>query len=147
MKRRLKWQIVIGLLIGSFVMAFWLLIDRHAIRTYQAHVALDRYGEPSLMDPPWEGPDLVVLYRTGRYGVVCYDALRSKELHDHLSGKNGQIVTVEYETFSDFGKVRGYRLHSVDGMVQANGGIAGAAGLIASKRADGSISGGESDCW
>jgi hypothetical protein len=120
MKRRLKWRIVIGLLIGSFVMAFWLLIDRHAIRTYQAHVTLDRYGEPSLNDPPWEGPDLVVLYRTGRYGVVCYDVLRAKELHDHLPGENGQIVTVEYETFSDFGKVRGYRLHSVDGMVQAN---------------------------
>jgi hypothetical protein len=147
MKRRLKWRIVIGLLIGSFVMAFLLLIDRHAIRAYQAHVTLDRYGEPSLMDPPWKGPDLVVLYRTGRYGVVCYDVLRSKELRDHLSGKNGQIVTVEYETFSDFGKVRGYRLHSVDGMVQANGGVAGAAGLIPSKRADGSISGGESDCW
>lgn len=147
MNRSAKSLVVIAVLIVSFVIAFWLLVDRHTIRTYQAHVALDRYGEPSLMDPPWEGPDLVVLYRTGRYGVVCYDALRSKELHDQLSGKNGQLVTVEYETFSDFGKVRGYRLHSVDGTVQANGGIAGAAGIIAPKRADGSISGGESDCW
>jgi hypothetical protein len=147
LNRRVKLRVVIGGLVVSFVIAFWLLIDGHIIRTYQEHVALDRYGEPSLMEPPWEGPDLVVLYRTGRYGVVCFTALRSKELHDHLSGKNGQLVTVEYETFSNFGKVFGYRLHSVDGIAQANGGMAGAAGIISSKRADGSISGGESDCW
>ena len=147
MKRRLNRRIVTTLLIGSFVMAFWLLIDRHVRRTYQAYVALDRYGPPSVMDPPWEGPGLVVLYRTGRYGVVCYDAIRSKDLHDHLSGKNGQLVTVEYETFSDFGKVRGYMVRSVDGMTRADGSLTGAAGIIASKRADGSFSGGESDCW
>src|SRR5882724_8555286 len=130
MKRRLNWWIMIGALIDSFVMAvmaFWLLIDRHAIRTYQAHVALDRYGEPSLMDPPWQGPELVVLYRTGRYAVVCYDAIRSRDLHDHLSAKNGQLVSVEYETFSDFGKVRGYIVRSVDGMTRADGGARAAA--------------------
>jgi hypothetical protein len=147
MERRLKLRMVIAMLIGSLVMAFWLLIDRHARRTYQAYVALDRYGPPSLIDPPSEGPDLVVLYRTGSYGVVCYDAFHSKDLHDHLSAKNGQPVTVEYETFSDFGKVRGYMVHSVDGMLQANGGLAGVAGIIGSRRADGTISGGESDCW
>jgi hypothetical protein len=140
MERRVNWGIVIALLISSFVVACWLVIDRHAKRTYQVYVALDRYEE-------WEGPDVVVLYRTGRYGVVCYDALRSKDLHDHLSAKNGQLVTVEYETFSDFGKVRGYIVRSVDGMTRADGSLTGAAGIIASKRADGSFSGGESDCW
>jgi hypothetical protein len=140
MKRRVNLLIVIAVLVGSFVMAYWLLIDRHARRTYQVYVALDRYEG-------WEGPDVVVLYRTGRYGVVCYEALHSKDLHDHLSAKNGQLVTVEYETFSDFGKVRGYIVRSVDGMARADGSLTGAAGIIASKRADGSFSGGESDCW
>jgi hypothetical protein len=143
----MKRWIVTALLIGSFVMVFWLLIDRQARRTYQAYVALDRYGPPSVMDPPWQGPDLVVLYRTGRYGVVCYDVIRSKDLHDHLSAKNGQLVTVEYETFRDFGKVRGYIVRSVDGMTRADGSLTGGAGVIASKRADGSFSGGQSDCW
>jgi hypothetical protein len=81
-----------------------------------------------------------VLYRTGRYGVVCYDALHSKDLHE-------QLVTAEYETLSDFGKVRGYIVRSVDGMTRADGSLTGGAGIIASKRADGSFSGGESDCW
>jgi hypothetical protein len=40
----------------------------------------------------------------------------------------------------------GYIVHSVDGMLQANGGSAGAAGITPSRRADGTISGGESDC-
>jgi hypothetical protein len=139
MKRRgVYWRIVTVVLIGSSVMAFWLLTDRHARRTYQVHVALDRYEE-------WKGPDVVVLYRTGRDGVVCFDAFRWKDLHDHLSAKNGQVVTVEYETFSDFGKVRGYNLRSVDGMILANDNkpFTASSGVIS----DGPGSAGESDCW
>ena len=35
--------------------------------------------------------------------------------------KNGRLVTVEYDTLSDFGRVHGNNLHSVDGMILANG--------------------------
>jgi hypothetical protein len=52
---------------------------------------------------------------------VCFNAFHSKDLHDRLSAKNGKVVTVEYDTFSDFGKVRGYTVHSVDGIILANG--------------------------
>jgi hypothetical protein len=78
--------------------------------------------------------------------VVCFDAFKSKELHDRLLAKNGQPVTVEYDTASDFGKVRGCNVHSVDGMMLANGyhvfkpEVAASAGVLGnSSSAD--------DCW
>jgi hypothetical protein len=85
----------------------------------------------------------------GRNGVICYEAFHSKDLHDHLSAKNGQPVTVEYDTFSDFGRVFGYNVHSVDGMILANGyhvlrGDFAASSGVAS---EGSGSAGEDDCW
>lgn len=95
--------------------------NRVSRRAYQANVALNGKGPLGIADAPWDGPDAVVLYRTGRGGVVCFDAFHSKVLHDHLSAKNGQPVTVEYDTFSNFGKMSGYTVHSVDGMILANG--------------------------
>jgi hypothetical protein len=80
---------------------------------------------------------------------VCFNAFHSKDLHDRLSARNGQLVTVEYDTFSDFGKVRGYNVHSVDGMVLANGyhvlrdDFAASAGVAGT----GPGSAGEDDCW
>jgi hypothetical protein len=121
-------------------------------RTYQAYVALDRTGPPPINDPPWDGPDAVVLYRTGCNGVVCFDGFHSKELHDRLAAKNGQAVTVEYDILS-VGKVHAYNVHSVDGMVLANDyhvlreDLAAAAGVIGSQRADGRFEGGDADCW
>lgn len=129
------------------------LTNRFVRRTYQAYVALDGKGPLGLTDPPWDGPDAVVLYRRGRNGVVCYAAFNSKYLHDRLSGKNGQPVTVEYDTFTEFGKVVGWNVHSVNGIVLANGyhvlreDFGAAAGVLASRRDDGSYSGGEIDCW
>jgi hypothetical protein len=70
-------------------------------------------GPWGLTDPPWDGPDAVVLYRSGRKGVVCFDAFHSKDLHDRLLSMNGQPVTIENDTVSDFGKVRRYTcIHS-----------------------------------
>jgi hypothetical protein len=66
-----------------------------------------------------------------------------------LLTKNGQPVTVEYDTFSDFGRVRGYNVHSVDGMILADGyhlsgrDLAATAG-VARK---GPSSAGGDDCW
>ncbi len=154
MNRRVNWKpIAIALLVACAFVCYLLFIDRADRRTYQAYVALDGRGPRDLLDPPWDAPDAVVLYRRGRNGVVCYDGFHSKDLHDRLSAKNGQPVTVEYDTFSDLGKVRGYNVHSVDGIILANGyhvlrqDFAGSAGIVASKREDGTFSGGESDCW
>jgi hypothetical protein len=96
-------------------------VDRQERKTYQAYVALDGKGPFARTDSPSNGPNAVVLYRKGRNGVVCFDFFHSKELHDYLSPRNGLLVTVQYDTFSDFGKVRGYNVHSVDGMILANG--------------------------
>lgn len=132
------------------VVAYLLFIDRPSRRTYRAYVALDGKGPLGLTDPPWDGPDAVVLYRNGRNGVVCFDAFHSKELHDRLYAKNGRLVTVQYDTFSDFGKVRGYNVHSVDGMILADGDhvlredFAASAG-IASDGTRASADG--ADCW
>jgi hypothetical protein len=93
-------------------------------------------------------------YRSGRDGVVCFDGFHSKELHDRLSPKNGQRVTVEYDTLpSIFGGELGYNMHSVGGIILANGthvlrgDFAGTAGVVASKRGDGTFSARENDCW
>lgn len=112
------WLISFSLVLGSFVVnkAF---VDRAGTRSYQAYVAMDGKGPFDLTSP--NEPDAVVLYRNGRNGVVCFDGFRSRELHDFLLPKNGQSVTVEYDTFTDFGKVRGYNVHSVDGKILANG--------------------------
>lgn len=109
-----------SLVFGSFFM-IRALVDRHVVKSYQMYVAMDGKGPQGLTDPPWDGPDVVVLYRRGRNGVICFDAFHSNELHDFLFSKNGQPVTVEYDTFSDFGKVRGYNVRSVDRKILANG--------------------------
>jgi len=98
---------------------------------------------------PWDGPDAVVLYRAGRDGSICSDGFHSKDLHDRLSAKNGQLVTIEYDTFSYFGRVLAYKVHAVDGIVLANGyhvlreDFAGTAGAAR----EGPGSAGESDGW
>lgn len=129
-------------------------MDTPTRRTYQAYVALDGKGPLGLTGPPWDGPDALVLYRSARNGVICFDAFHSKELHDRLSLKNGQRVTVEYDTFpSIFRGELGYNVHSVSGIILANGthvlrrDFASTAGVVASKREDGTFSARENDCW
>jgi hypothetical protein len=146
MHGRVNWRIAGAALVGCVFIGYLLFIDRAATKSYQAYVALDRRGPWGLTDPPWDGPDAVVLYRRGRNGAVCFDAFHSNELHDRLSSKNGQPVMAEYDTVSDFGKVRGYNVHSVDGMVLANGyhvlrpEFAGTAGVVGNSNST-------DDCW
>jgi hypothetical protein len=136
---------VIAALIGCAFIGYLLLIDRAATRSYQALVAVDG-KEPFGPIYPSDSIDSVILYRGGRNGVTCFDAFRSKELHDRLSPKNGQLVTVEYDTFSDFGKVRGYNVRSIDGIILANGyhvsrpDFAGSAGVVGNSNST-------NDCW
>jgi len=146
MNRRFDWRIATAVLLGCLLIGYALFVDRRATKSYQAYVALDRKGPWGLTDPPWDGPDAVVLYRSGRNGVVCFDAFHSKELHDRLSSRNGQPVTVEYDTFRDFGKVRGYNVRSVDGMMLATGyhvlkpEFAASAGVVGNSNS-------EDNCW
>jgi hypothetical protein len=138
------WIISFSLVFGSFLVERG-FVDRRDTKTYRAYVSLDGKDLWRLSD----GPDSVVLYRSGRNGVVCYDGFHSKELYDYLLSKNGQSVTVEYDTFTDFGKVRGYNVRSVDGKMLANGDhvlkpeFAGGAGVM--KAGAGTASG--EDCW
>ena len=108
--RSVTWKVVVTVLIGCVFIGCCLLIDRAAIKTYQAYVALDGTVPKGLDRPLSDGPDAVVLYRNGHHGIVCFDEFHSRELHDRLLSKNSQTVTVEYDTFSDFGKVRGYNV-------------------------------------
>jgi hypothetical protein len=148
MKRAPRWLLTLTVLIVCLVAVYLRFIDRAGRKTYQASVALDG-KDPLFTTDLWNGPDAVVLYRTGRNDVICFDAFHSNELHDRLSAKNGQLVTVEYDTFSDFGKVRGYNVHSIDGIILANGyhvlreDFAGSAGVL--QKGEGSAGG--DDCW
>jgi hypothetical protein len=51
----------------------------------------------------------------------CFDAIFSPELKTQLTATNRPVITVDYNLFKDFGRVRGYNVHSVDGMVFNNG--------------------------
>ena len=145
MSERRCWPVVIATLIACAVFG----CDREGRRTYQEYVALDGSGPLLLRDLHVGAFDDVVLYRSGRNGVICYDVLHSKELHNFLLPKNGHLVTVEYDTLSDFAKVRGYNVHSVDGKLLANGDhvlredFAGAAGVAREGRGPARAE----DCW
>jgi len=151
MSPRVKWSILIVVLVGGALVGYLVFMDKSGRRTFQEYVELEGHGPVD--DSSLKRSDSVVLYRTGANNVVCFNYFYSKELHDHLLGKNGQQVTVEYETYRSFGKVYAYNVQSVDGMTLANGQFTlrpefgASSGVTASRRRDGSYSGGNSDCW
>jgi hypothetical protein len=149
MKRATSWRLIVVILIAFLVAGYLRFIDRPGRRTFQSYVALNGKGPMGIADAPWDGADGVVLYRTGRNGVICYDGFHSKDLHDRLAAKNGQPVTVEYDTFSDFGKVNGYNVHSIDGMILANGThlLRDDYAASAGSASEGAGSHGGDDCW
>jgi hypothetical protein len=85
------------------------------------HVALDGRVPWGEVGPEWQdGSAPIVVYR--RMGSdYCYDAFHSQELHDRLAPARERTITVEYNVFSDFGRVRSYNVRSVDGLLLANG--------------------------
>jgi hypothetical protein len=151
MSPKVNWVILIVVLIGGALAGYRLFIDNAGRRTFQEYVELE--GKGPVDDASLNRTDSVTLYRTGSNNVVCFNYFYSKDLHDRLLAKNGQQVTVDYDTSSNFGKVYGYTVQSVDGMTLANGEFplrpefAASSGVTASKRKDGSYSGGMNDCW
>ena len=53
--------------------------------------------------------------------MVCFDAFKSKELNGRLLRKMDSRALSNTTPPATFRKVRGYHLHSIDGMVLANG--------------------------
>ncbi|MGC1965631.1 MAG: hypothetical protein WA673_04175 [Candidatus Acidiferrales bacterium] len=150
MSKKLKAGILIVILIVLAVSFLRLFVDRPAGRTYQETVALNAQDPtPSGVPSPEDSSNTVSVYRTGRAGAICYDTFHSQELRKALSSKNGQRVSVEFDTFNDFGKVRDYNVHSIDGIVMANGDhllrpeYAGISGIEST--GEGAASGGS--CW
>jgi hypothetical protein len=120
-RKRATGLVILGLaVIGALTL--YLIVDRPGRRTYQETLSLNAEDpQPSGIPSQEDNSDAVTVYRKGRAGEMCYDKFHSEELHKALSRKHGQLVTVEFDTFTDFGKVHGYNVHSIDGIVLANG--------------------------
>jgi hypothetical protein len=151
MSRKTALWIFAAVLIACLFVACFYFVDKPGRRTYQAYVALHGQEPFGPFAGAWsDSPDAVVLYRSGHGGVICYDSFSSKELHNALLPKDGKHVTVVYDTFSDFGHVRAYNVHSIDGIVLANGyhvlrpDFAGSAGVAGRP---GSDTGSRDACW
>jgi hypothetical protein len=137
-------SIVIVVLTGCAFVGRSVFIDRVVRRVYPARVALDGKEPFGPIYP--SAPDSVIVYRKGRNGVTCFDAFRSKELHDRLSPKNGRLVTVEYDTLNYFGEVRGYDVRSIDGFFLADGYHVFRPDFVASAGVAGNGNS-RADCW
>jgi hypothetical protein len=117
------WRLPVALSLTFVAGAFAtdrLFTNNVTVRTYQMYVAVNGHAPWGDVEPEWsDGSAPVVLYRR-LADSYCYDAFRSEELRQRLAPKDGQIVTVEYNIFSDFGKERSYNIRSVDGVLLAN---------------------------
>jgi hypothetical protein len=99
-----------------------LLVDVNTVRTYKMRFRLD--GK----EPGRELPKgYVAVYRAVGNGY-CFDEINSQKLHDQLPSKLGDEVTVQYEITSDFGRVRGYNVLTVDGIDVRNENAGGGSG-------------------
>ena len=119
-------------------------------RRYKAWLDIDGKGPPGfpILASNGHDTDRVLLYRPGKNDVLCYDSLSSRELHDRLLAKNGMAVTVEYDVSSNLlGKVYGYNVRSVDGIILAKlpRGAPRGGGGVAKNGPGGRASG--DDCW
>ena len=88
-----------------------------AVSKYQMEWSINGEAPWGEVGPASEdGQPLVILYRRVA-DSYCYDALYSSELKGHLAGQSKGSVTVEYNTFSDFGRRRRQDIRSVDGVL------------------------------
>jgi hypothetical protein len=84
-------------------------------------IALDGKAPWGEVGPEWDdGTPPLVLYREVN-GSYCYTAFKSQELRERLAQKRSDTVTVQYNVFSDFGRIRSYNVRSVDGVILHDG--------------------------
>jgi hypothetical protein len=96
-------------------------VNRLSVRTFRMTVAPDGQAPWGVVGPEWEnGPAPVVLYRKVN-NSYCYTALRSPELRERALNESLRSVPVEYNVFSNFGRVGRYTLRTVDGQPFAIG--------------------------
>jgi hypothetical protein len=98
-----------------------LFTSRVKVKTFQMSIALDGKAPWGQVGPEWDdGTPPLVLYRNVS-GSYCYTAFRSQELRERLAQKRSNTVSVDYNVFSDFGRMRGYNVRSVDGVLLHDG--------------------------
>lgn len=95
----------------------------NTVKTYRMHFSLDGKDLGLELSQPY-----VMVYRFHGTGY-CFDEIKSQALHDKLASKHGGEVIAQYQITRDFGRVRGYRVLTVDGVdVKDENGGGGAGG-------------------
>jgi hypothetical protein len=128
-----RWRLPLALSFTGVVLAFVAdrsLLDVKRMQTYKMNFSLDGKGKGKenfdFLGPPKKGG--VEIYRSLGNGGTCFDYFISQKLYDKLASEPDAEVRVQYEITRDFGRVRGYRVVSVDGVdVQAENGGGGSS--------------------
>jgi hypothetical protein len=94
----------------------------NTVQTYRMHFSLDGKELDFALAEPY-----VVVYRTVGNGY-CFDEIKSQALRDKLGSKRGGEVIAQYQITRDFGRVRGYRVLTVDGVDVKDANGAGGSG-------------------
>jgi hypothetical protein len=119
-----RWSIPLAVSLAFLAAAFCtdrLFTSKVRVKTFQMSIALDGKAPWGVVGPEWQdGTPPLVLYRQVN-GSYCYTAFKSQELRDRLAQKHSDTVTVEYNVFSDFGRVHSYNVRSVDGVLLQDG--------------------------
>jgi hypothetical protein len=114
---RKVWAFVVslGLVLTSFAVDR-LFTNKLAVHSYQMSWSANGIAPWGQVQLGQGGQTPILVYRRVQHGY-CYDAVFSSELKTRLTGSNNPTITVEYNTFTDFGRERGYNIRSVDGLV------------------------------
>ena len=108
-----RWRLPLALsftFVAASFAAGRLFLDVNTVRTYKMHFSLD--GKQLDLELP---KGYIAVYRSVGNGY-CFDEINSQKLHDRLASEPGDEVMVQYEITSDFGRVRGYNVLTVDGI-------------------------------
>jgi len=93
-----------------------LFTNKLAVHSYQMSWSASGVAPWGDIELGQTGQPPVLVYRRNQHGY-CYDAVFSSELKARLIGSNKSTITVEYNTFRDFGQQKSYNIRDVDGLV------------------------------
>jgi predicted ABC-type exoprotein transport system permease subunit len=97
-----------------------LFTNKVEIRSYSMNWSANGTAPWGAVERSEKGEIPVVIYRVVSKGY-CFDALFSSELVAQLTATNKPVISVDYNLFKDFGRVRSYNVRAVDGMVFNDG--------------------------